>query len=130
MNDSEAFSRLKGVMKSPMLQMNILAAVTGASAAILTWIFILMTGIMQNWFYGDSLVHNDVLDSDRPWLLIFIPAFGGLLAGFIIEYWSKVHLMGLKSSPAIANTGVRFGVRDQPPKNGQKWLSEDDLLDK
>ena len=89
MNDSEAFSRLKGVMKSPMLQMNILAAITGASAAILTWIFISMTGIMQNWFYGDSLVHNNVLDSDRPWLLIFIPAFGGLIAGFIIEYWSK-----------------------------------------
>ena len=38
--------------------------------------------------------------------------------------------MGLKSSPAIANTGVRFAVRDQPPKNGQEWLNEDDLLDK
>ena len=48
----------------------------------------------------------------------------------LIEYWSKVHLMGLKSSPAIANTGVRFAVRDQPPKNGQEWLNEDDLLDK
>ena len=89
MNDSEAFSRLEGVMKSPMLQLNILAAITGASAAILTWIFISMTGIMQNLFYGDSLVHNNILDSDKPWLIIFIPALGGLIAGFIIEYWSK-----------------------------------------
>jgi len=89
LNDSEAFSRLEGVMKSPMLQLNILAAITGASAAILTWIFIYMTGIIQNLFYGDSLVHNNILNSDRPWLIIFIPALGGLLAGFIIEYWSK-----------------------------------------
>jgi len=89
LNDSEAFSRLKGVMNSPMLQLNVLAAITGASAAILTWIFISMTGIMQNIFYGDSLVHNNILDSERPWLIIFIPALGGLIAGFIIEYWSK-----------------------------------------
>ncbi len=89
MNDSEAFSRLEGVMKSPMLQMNFLAAITGASAAILTWIFISMTGSMQTLFYGDSLVHNNILDSERPWLIIFIPAFGGLIAGFVIEYWSK-----------------------------------------
>tara|TARA_B100001250_G_scaffold138235_1_gene118320 strand:- start:909 stop:2735 length:1827 start_codon:yes stop_codon:yes gene_type:complete len=89
LNDSEAFSRLEGVMKSPMLQMNFLAAITGASAAILTWIFISMTGSMQTLFYGDSLVHNNILDSERPWLIIFIPAFGGLIAGFVIEYWSK-----------------------------------------
>ena len=47
----------------------------------------------------------------------------------IIEYWSKVHLMGLKSSPAIANTGIRFAVREQPPANGTVWTKEDDLLD-
>ena len=89
MNDSEAFSRFKGVMKSPMLQLNLLAAITGASAAILTWIFISMTGLMQSLFYGDSLVQNDILNSDKPWLIIFIPALGGLIAGLIIEYWSK-----------------------------------------
>ena len=89
MNDSEAFSRFKGVMKSPMLQLNVLAAITGASAAILTWIFISMTGLMQSLFYGDSLVQNDILGSDKPWLIIFIPALGGLIAGLIIEYWSK-----------------------------------------
>ena len=89
MKDSEAFSRLEGVIKSPMLQLNILAVITGASAAILTWIFISMTGLIQNWFYGDSLVHNNFLDSDKPWLIIFIPALGGLIAGFIIEYWSN-----------------------------------------
>merc|ERR1711873_75908 len=32
----------------------------------------------------------------------------------IIEYWSKVHLMGLSSSPAVANTGIRYGVRSLP----------------
>lgn len=89
MNDSEAFSRLRGVVKSPMLQLNIVAAITGASAAILTWIFISMTGIMQGLFYGDSLVQNNISDSDKPWLIIFVPALGGLLAGLIIEYWSK-----------------------------------------
>ena len=89
MNDSEAYSRLEGVVKSPMLQLNLVAAITGAGAAILTWIFISMTGIMQNIFYGDSLVHNNILNSDRPWLIIFIPALGGLIAGLIIEYWSK-----------------------------------------
>ena len=47
----------------------------------------------------------------------------------LIEYWSKVHLMGLKSSPAIANTGIRFAVRDKPPLDGQTWIREDDLLD-
>ena len=89
MNDSEAFSRLKGVVKSPMLQLNIVAAITGASAAILTWVFISMTGVMQNLFYGNSLVHNNISESDTPWLIIFIPALGGLIAGFIIEYWSR-----------------------------------------
>ena len=47
----------------------------------------------------------------------------------IIEYWSKVHLMGLKSSPAIANTGVRFALREHPPTSGSEWIREDDLLD-
>ena len=37
--------------------------------------------------------------------------------------------MGLKSSPAIANTGIRFAVRDKPPLDGQTWIKEDDLLD-
>ena len=47
----------------------------------------------------------------------------------IIEYWSKVHLMGLCSSPAVANTGIRFAVRYHPPSSGREWLIEDDLLD-
>ena len=72
-----------------MLQLNIVAAITGASAAILTWVFISMTGVMQNLFYGNSLVHNNISESDTPWLIIFIPALGGLIAGFIIEYWSR-----------------------------------------
>ena len=46
----------------------------------------------------------------------------------LIEWWSKVHLMGLKSSPAVANTGIRFAVRDQPPTSGTAWIEEDDLL--
>ena len=89
MNDSEAFSRLRGIINSPMLQLNIVAAITGASAAILTWIFISMTGLMQGIFYGDSLVQNNITESDRPWLIIFVPALGGLIAGLIIEYWSR-----------------------------------------
>ena len=47
----------------------------------------------------------------------------------LIEYWSKVHLIGFKSSPAIANTGIRFAVRERPPANGPAWIKDDDLLD-
>ena len=35
----------------------------------------------------------------------------------IKEWWSKVHLQGLTSSPAVSNTGIRFGVRETLPKD-------------
>ena len=69
--------------------MNILAAITGACTAILTWIFISTSEWIQGLFYGDSLVQNSFIGSDREWLIIFVPALGGLIAGLIIEYWSK-----------------------------------------
>ena len=47
----------------------------------------------------------------------------------IIEWYSRVHLQGLRSSPAIANTGIRFAARKNPPTNGSSWIEEDDLLD-
>ena len=47
----------------------------------------------------------------------------------IIEYYSRVHLMGLRSSPAIANVGIRYAARKDPPKDGHTWIAEDDLLD-
>ena len=37
--------------------------------------------------------------------------------------------MGNTSSPAIANLGVRYAARKDPPANGRQWLIEDDLLD-
>ena len=89
MKDSDAMNRLEEIFKSPMLQINILAAVTGACAALMTWIFISMSKGIQNIFYGDSFIHNSLEGSDREWLIIFIPALGGLIAGIIIEYWSK-----------------------------------------
>ena len=46
----------------------------------------------------------------------------------IIEYWSNVHLMGETSSPAIANLGVRYAARKEPPTDGHQWLKEDDIL--
>ena len=46
----------------------------------------------------------------------------------LVEYWSKVHLMGLTSSPAIANLGIRYASRKVPPTDGLVWLQEDDLL--
>ena len=46
----------------------------------------------------------------------------------IIQYWSKVHLMGLTSSPANANLAVRYAARKQPPIDGQTWIQEDDIL--
>ena len=89
MKDSDAMNRLEEIFKSPMLQINILAAVTGACAALMTWIFISMSKGIQSIFYGDSFIHNSLEGSDREWLIIFIPALGGLVAGIIIEYWSK-----------------------------------------
>jgi len=89
MKDSDAMNRLEEIFKSPMLQINILAALTGACAALMTWIFISMSKGIQSIFYGDSFIHNSLEGSDREWLIIFIPALGGLIAGIIIEYWSK-----------------------------------------
>ena len=86
---TEALERLEAVFKSPMLQMNLLAALTGTCAAVLTWVFISMSKGIQGIFYGDSFIHNSLVDSDNEWKIIFIPALGGLLAGLIIEYWSK-----------------------------------------
>ena len=89
MNESEALERLEAVFKSPMLQMNLLAALTGTCAAVLTWVFISMSKGIQGIFYGDSFIHNSLVGSGDEWKIIFIPALGGLLAGLIIEYWSK-----------------------------------------
>lgn len=89
MNNSKALDRFRKILNSSMLQMNVLAAITGACTAVLTWIFILMSKSIQNLFYGDSLVNNSFANSDREWVIIFIPALGGLIAGLIIHYWSK-----------------------------------------
>ena len=89
MNGSEVLKRFKAVLKSPMLQMNLLAALTGTCAAVLTWVFISLTKGIQGIFYGDSFIQNSLIDSGNEWKIIFIPALGGLVAGLIIEYWSK-----------------------------------------
>ena len=47
----------------------------------------------------------------------------------LIEYISRVHLMGKTSSPAVANLAVRYAARNQPPVSGEQWIREDDLLD-
>jgi len=89
MNESEVLNRFKAVLKSPMLQMNLLAALTGTCAAVLTWVFISLSKGIQGIFYGDSFIQNSLIDSGNEWKIIFIPALGGLVAGLIIEYWSK-----------------------------------------
>ena len=89
MKDSDAMNRLEEIFKSPMLQINLLAAITGACAALMTWVFINMSKGIQSIFYGDSFIENSLKGSDREWMIIFIPALGGLIAGLIIEYWSK-----------------------------------------
>jgi CIC family chloride channel protein len=81
--------RFKTTLRSPMLQMNLLAAITGTCAAVLTWIFISMSNGIQGIFYGDSFIRNSLVGSENEWRIIFIPALGGLIAGLIIEYWSK-----------------------------------------
>ena len=81
---TEALERLEAVFKSPMLQMNLLAALTGTCAAVLTWVFISMSKGIQGIFYGDSFIHNSLVDSDIEWKRIFSPALGGLLRGLKI----------------------------------------------
>ena len=89
MNESETLKRFNAVLKSQMLQMNLLAALTGTCAAVLTWVFISMSKGIQGIFYGDSFIQNSLIGSESEWKIIFIPALGGLVAGLIIEYWSK-----------------------------------------
>ena len=89
MNESETLKRFKAILKSSMLQMNLLAALTGTCAAVLTWVFISLSKGIQGIFYGDSFIQNSLIDSGNEWKIIFIPALGGLVAGLIIEYWSK-----------------------------------------
>ena len=72
MNESKALERLKAILKSPMLQMNVLAAVIGTCAAVLTWIFISMCKGIQGAFYGDSFIQNALVGSDDGWKIIFI----------------------------------------------------------
>ena len=47
----------------------------------------------------------------------------------IIEYMSRVHLMGNTSSPSVANIAVRYAARKIPPKDGKTWIREDDIMD-
>ena len=47
----------------------------------------------------------------------------------IVEWVSKVHLMGLTSTPAVGNLAVRYAAREVPPRDGKTWMEEDDLLD-
>ena len=47
----------------------------------------------------------------------------------IVEWISKVHLMGLTSTPAVANLAVRYAAREVPPRGGKTWMEEHDLLD-
>jgi len=89
MKDSEVKNRLDKVISSPMLQINILAALTGACAAIITWIFIYLSNIIKEFFYGDSFVNHSLKGTENEWIIIFIPALGGLITGLIIEYGSK-----------------------------------------
>ena len=89
MKDSELKKRLDKVIKSPMLQINFLAALTGAFAAIITWIFINLSNLIKEFFYGDSFVNHSLRGTENEWFIIFIPAFGGLIAGLIIEYGYK-----------------------------------------
>ena len=64
MKDSDAMNRLEEIFKSPMLQINLLAAVTGACAALMTWVFISMSQGIQNIFYGDSFIKNSLKGTD------------------------------------------------------------------
>ena len=46
----------------------------------------------------------------------------------LVEYWSRVHLMGLTSSPTVAKLCLRYAAMHDPPPPAA-WIREDDLLD-
>ena len=51
MKDSEVKKRLDKVFNSPMLQINLLAALSGAFAAVITWAFINLTNTIKDFFF-------------------------------------------------------------------------------
>ena len=65
MKDSEVKKRLDEVFNSPMLQINLLAALTGAFAAVITWAFINLTNTIKDFFYGDSFVNHSLRGAEN-----------------------------------------------------------------
>jgi len=77
----------------------------------------------------ENMFHHIALPEDQSTYMRFFWFRNNDPDEELIEYWSKVHLMGNTSSPAVANLAVRYAAREQPPKNGDQWMEEDDLLD-
>ena len=101
--------RLRALGESEMLQLNLLAALTGAVVALLTWLFLSGIKALQSLFYlGGSYMENDL-----GYAVVLVPAVGGLLAGFIIRYgWSgaRGHGTPLVMEAMVAGQ-ARLGTR-------------------
>ena len=77
--------RMRKILNSEMLKLNILASITGLFVAILTWIFLKLIDLIINVLY----LGGDYLDNDLGYWAILIPGIGGLIAGILIKYGSK-----------------------------------------
>lgn len=82
-----------------------------------------MTADIENMFHQFAVPH-----SQRTYMRLFWYRDNDARKE-IVEYYSRVHVMGLCSSPAIANVGIRFAARKHPPNIGHAWLEEDAILD-
>ena len=67
-----------------------------------------------------------VPDDDRTYMRFFWPRDNDPSQP-VIEYWSRVHLQGLKGSPAVADIGRRYASLANPPTDLKQWLETDYL---
>ena len=109
MNFSLPPARLQRMATSPMLRLNVLAALTGAAVACLAWLFLQMIDGVQWLFYRDGgfLEHNYGV-----WIML-VPAAGGLATGLIIKYYAaeaRGHGVPVVME-AVAVNRARLGTR-------------------
>ena len=77
----------------------------------------------------ENMFHHITLPEEQSTYLRFFWFCDNNPEEEMVEYWSKVHLMGNMSSPAVTNLAVRYVAREHPPESGDQWMEEDDLLD-
>ena len=109
MNFSLPPAQLQRIATSPMLRLNVLAALTGAAVACLAWLFLQMIDGVQWLFYRDG----GFLEQNYGVWILLVPAAGGLATGLIIKYYAaeaRGHGVPVVME-AVAVNRARLGTR-------------------